>query len=109
MHDALEESPRSNRTGIRELRSELAAFVRRAGGGERIIVSVDGRPVAQLGPLEPTGAPSLDDLAASGMVRLPGRDDHPAKPIPAVIPVDARPRGVLAELRGGLPESGRRR
>src|SRR5213592_4960645 len=44
------------RVGIRELRNDVAAVVRRAAAGERITVTVDGRPVAQLGPLEPAGA-----------------------------------------------------
>src|SRR3546814_20459671 len=45
--------------GARELRANLAAALRQAGAGERVVVTVDGRPVAQLGPLEPSGTPSL--------------------------------------------------
>jgi prevent-host-death family protein len=88
------------RVGIRGLRNDVAAIVRRAGGGERIIVTVDGEPVAQLGPLEPPGAPTIDDLAAAGLVRLPGRPDHPTPPDPFGVPVDIRPASVIAELRG---------
>ncbi|MEZ5243772.1 MAG: type II toxin-antitoxin system prevent-host-death family antitoxin [Acidimicrobiales bacterium] len=88
------------RIGIRGLRNDVAAIVRRAGGGERIIVTVDGEPVAQLGPLEPPGAPTIDDLAAAGLVRLPGRPDHPAAPEPFGVPVDIRLASVIAELRG---------
>lgn len=89
------------RVGIRGLRNDVAAIVRRAGGGERIIVTVDGEPVAQLGPLEPTGAPTIDDLAAAGLVRLPGRSDHPAPPDPFGVPVDVRVASVITALRGG--------
>ena len=89
-----------NRLGIRDLRADLAAVVRRAHGGERIIVTVDGEPVAQLGPLEPTGEPTIDDLAAAGLVRLPGRDDRPGPPEPFGVPVDVRLPNVIAELRG---------
>jgi len=88
------------RIGIRGLRNDVAAVVRRAGGGERIIVTVDGEPVAQLGPLEPTGEPTIDDLAAAGLVRLPGRADHPDAPAPFGVPVDIRLSSVIAELRG---------
>ena len=42
--------------GIRELRANLAAAARRAGAGERVVITVDGEPVAQLGPVEPTDA-----------------------------------------------------
>ena len=93
-------SPKMQRVGIRALRNDVAAIVRRAGGGERIIVTVDGDPVAQLGPLEPTGEPSLDDLAAAGLVRLPGRPDRPSAPDPFGVPVDIRLSSVIAGLRG---------
>ncbi|MDG2026545.1 MAG: type II toxin-antitoxin system prevent-host-death family antitoxin [Acidimicrobiales bacterium] len=89
-----------DRIGARELRNNVAAVVRRAGGGERVIVTVDGEPVAQLGPLEPTGQPTIDDLAAAGLVRLPGRADHPPAPEPFGVPVDIRLPDVIAELRG---------
>lgn len=67
-----------DRIGIRELRAHAAAAVRRAGAGERIVITVDGRPVAQLGPLDPLDAePTLEDLAARGLVRLANRPDRP--------------------------------
>jgi prevent-host-death family protein len=89
-----------DRIGVRELRSNVAAVVRRAGRGERIVVTVDGEPVAQIGPLEAAGPPTLDDLAAAGLVRLPGRPDRPAPPEPFGVPVDVRLASVIAELRG---------
>src|SRR6185503_7429659 len=49
---------------IRELRANLAAAVRRAEAGHRVVITVGGRPVAQLGPLDSgAGPPTLDDLA----------------------------------------------
>src|SRR6478752_2629764 len=39
--------------GIRDLRAEAATVVRRAAAGERIVVTVAGRPMAQVGPLDP--------------------------------------------------------
>jgi prevent-host-death family protein len=90
------------RVGIRELRNNVAAVVRRAAAGERVVVTVDGRPVAQLGPLEPrAGAgPTLDDLVASGLVAPPRRPDRPAAPEPHALPVDARAARVLDAVRG---------
>ena len=90
-----------DRVGIRELRNQVAAVVRRAGGGERVVVTVDGVPVAQLGPLSPAGGPTLDDLVAAGLAVPPRRPDRPAPPAPADVPVDVRPAAVLDELRGG--------
>jgi prevent-host-death family protein len=37
----------------KELRNDVGAILRRAEAGERITVTVSGRPVAQLGPVEP--------------------------------------------------------
>jgi prevent-host-death family protein len=89
------------RVGIRELRNQVAAVVRRAEAGERVVITVDGRPVAQLGPLEPDGPPTLDDLVASGLARPPRRLDRPPAPDPIDPPIDARSGTVLDELRGG--------
>jgi prevent-host-death family protein len=91
----------ASRVAVRQLRNEVAAVVRRAGAGERVVVTVDGRPVAQLGPLEPAGRPTLDDLVASGLVEPP-RSDHrpPADPPLLRFQVDSRPDRLLREVRG---------
>jgi prevent-host-death family protein len=89
-----------NHVGVRELRNQVAAVVRRAGAGDRIIVTVDGVPVAQLGPIESAGGPTLDDLIAGGLVRPPGRRDKPEPPDAAILPVDLHADAVLDEIRG---------
>ena len=67
--------------GIRELRGRLTSLVRRAGHGERIVVTIGGRPVAQLGPIEAGGDEvTLADLAARGLVEPAARGDRPADP-----------------------------
>ena len=88
------------RIGIRELRANLAAAVRQAATGERVVVTIDGRPVAQLGPLEPAGRPSLEELAAAGLVDPPRRADRPAPPAALDAAVDVRLDRVLDEVRG---------
>ncbi len=87
--------------GARELRANLAAAVRQAGAGARVVITLDGRPVAQLGPLEPVGAPLLTDLAAAGLVEPPRRSDRPGPPDALDAAVDVRLDRVLAEVRGG--------
>lgn len=48
----------------RELRNQAGAVLRRAEQGERFTITVDGRPVAELGPLPGARQPaSLADLA----------------------------------------------
>ncbi|MBA2414330.1 MAG: type II toxin-antitoxin system prevent-host-death family antitoxin [Geodermatophilaceae bacterium] len=39
------------RVASRELRNATAGLLRRAGSGERVIITVNGEPVAELGPL----------------------------------------------------------
>ena len=87
--------------GTRELRAHLATALRQAEAGERVVITVDGRPVAQLGPLEPAGAPTLAELAASGLVDPPRRADRPSPPVALDTAVDVRLDRVLAEVRGG--------
>jgi prevent-host-death family protein len=70
--------------GIREIRGSLAAWVRRAHAGERIVITVDGTPVAQLAPLTPDVADTtIADLIARGRVVAPRRRDgwSPADPV----------------------------
>jgi prevent-host-death family protein len=89
------------RLGVRELRAGLAAALRRAEGGERVVVTVDGRPVAQLGPVEPDGPTvTIDDLAARGLLVPARRDDRPAPSM--VMPVWAGTRldQLVREVRG---------
>lgn len=84
---------------VRELRANLAAAVRRAGAGHREVITVGGRPVAQLGPLEPThGEPTLDDLAGRGLV-IRARRPHPDPDVVVALAVGARLDRLVGEIR----------
>jgi prevent-host-death family protein len=86
-------------TSVRALRAELAAAVRRAAAGERTIVTVNGRPQAQLGPLHDL-APDLERRGASG-AGLPPRRTTRWRPPPAVaVWSGVRIDRALVELRG---------
>lgn len=89
------------RLGIRDMRRRLTALVRRAGTGERIVITIAGRPVAQLGPVEATSAqPTIDDLVARGLLEAAHRADRP----PPDLRVDSWTGGrldrALREVRG---------
>jgi antitoxin (DNA-binding transcriptional repressor) of toxin-antitoxin stability system len=86
-------------TSVRNLRAGLAAAVRRAARGEHTVVTVNGHPTAQLGPLDEQG-PDLERLVASGAV-VPPRRTSPWRP-PAPVPVwsGVRIDRALVELRG---------
>ena len=84
---------------MRELRNQTAALIRRAGQGERVIVTVDGRPVAQLGPIERDGI-TLDDLVARGLLVAARRPDR-GRPGSTYAPYRGfRLDRALQELRG---------
>jgi hypothetical protein len=61
-----------------------------------------GRPVAQLGPVEPvaSAAVTLSDLAAAGLVLAPRRDDRPPADLVVALPVGSRMDRLIAEVRG---------
>jgi prevent-host-death family protein len=92
------------RVGIRELRNNVASVVRRAAAGERIVVTVEGVPTAQLGPVTPRAAAelTLDDLVVAGLAEPPARRDDlaPEAPDAEDVPVDVRLDRVIDELRG---------
>src|SRR5262249_53224952 len=111
VHDAML-SPRSLRRqpmlcthvymNIRELRANLAAAVRQAEAGHRVVVTVGGRAIAQLGPLEPSGGdrpPTNDDLAARGLVVKARRSDRPEPDVLVAVPVGTRLDRLVAEVR----------
>lgn len=52
--------------GIRALKQNASAVVARASAGERVIITENGRPVAQMLPL---GADRLAELEAAGLLR----------------------------------------
>ena len=85
--------------GVRELRSGLAEAVRRAGAGERTVVTSGGRPVAQLGPLD-ADAPDLERLIGAGAVIPPRRTSEWRAPAPVAVWAGVRIDQVLRELRG---------
>lgn len=75
-------------------------MVRLAEAGERMVITVDGVPRAQLGPLVPTGVPTIEDLIATGLVRPAATRDHPGSCPPVALPIDARPDLAIEEQRG---------
>ena len=89
------------RIGIRELRNNVASVVRRATKGERLVVTVDGHPVAQVGPLNPDAEGfTLWDLAGAGLVEPPRRRDQPGPPKPEPMPANLRVDRILDQVRG---------
>jgi prevent-host-death family protein len=59
----------------RELRNQAGAVLRRAEQGERFTITVDGRPVAELGPLPGARTPAGPDRLAA-IIAETRVDDH---------------------------------
>jgi prevent-host-death family protein len=86
--------------GIRELRADLATVVRRAGAGEPTVISVNGEPVAVLGPLAGEPVVSLEVLVSAGAL-IPARrtDGHLPSEVVSTFG-NVRLDRLLAEIRG---------
>jgi len=71
--------------GIRELHDQLSRYLRHVAGGEEIFVTMRGRPVARLSPVD--GADPLEDLRRRGLIQEPRRKDwrprRSGRPIPS--------------------------
>ena len=87
--------------GIRELRGDLAAMIRRAATGQRVTVSVGGRPTAMIGPIEDTGeSQSTAALVAGGLLIPPRRVDDARETPPVPVWSGIRLDRALREVRG---------
>lgn len=78
---------RDHEVGIRELHDKLSMYVRRVAEGEEIIVTMRGRAVARLTPVE--ASDPLADLRARGLVTEPTRDWRPSA---------GRPKAKVSDL-----------
>jgi prevent-host-death family protein len=67
------------RIGIRELRDNLTATIRRVRGGETFEVTHDGEPVAVLAPVKRS---RLDELIAVGQATVPTQPLTLPEPVP---------------------------
>ena len=73
------QSGRWSGSGIRELRNYASRVVARARAGERILITVDGVPAAEIGPIAgPPRERSLEELIAAGLVVAPREPNEPA-------------------------------
>ena len=88
--------------GIRELRADLAARIRRAAAGETTLVTVNGRPAAQLGPVGASAAePSpMAALVSAGAVIPPRRPDRHVAERTVAVWGAVRLDRLLREIRG---------
>ena len=88
------------RIAVRELRNQVSRVVCRARAGERMLITVDGVPVAEIGPVRATDrGTSLPELIATGAVTGPRSRTaaRPPRPVPA--PSGRLSSSILNDLR----------
>jgi prevent-host-death family protein len=91
-----------DRVGIRELRNYASRVVARARAGERIVITVDGVPAAEIGPISgPSHERTMAELVAGGLV-IPPRTgvDRTVRPHPVRLPGTRSASDVVIEERG---------
>ena len=81
------------------LRKELALYLRRAKNGEQIIITVDGKPFAQIGPLEANKASGMEYLISSGLLNEPTSQGESKNLTYMSFPIDMSLQTLLLELR----------
>ncbi|MCC7123387.1 MAG: type II toxin-antitoxin system prevent-host-death family antitoxin [Acidobacteria bacterium] len=85
-------------TGIRELKDNLSAYIRRVEAGERVSVTAHGRVVAELVPAGSgagrTRGGRWDELMATGVLHAPEEAGDPFEDWPDI----RLPRGTAAAL-----------
>jgi prevent-host-death family protein len=88
------------RIAVRELRNQASRVVRRARAGERLIITVDGVPAAEIGPVSTMERPgSIEELIATGAVLGPRVRTAPPPPRPVRAPSGRSSSDVLRQLR----------
>lgn len=85
-------------TGIRELKNNLSAYIRRVEAGERVSVTAHGRVVAELVPpgggLDRASTGRWEELVASGCLHAPAESGDPFEDWPDI----DLPQGTAAAL-----------
>jgi len=90
-----------DRVGVRELRNYTSRLVARARAGERILITVDGVPAAEIGPIVgPPHERTIEELVAAGLVIPPRVANHPpAKARPVKLPGRRRASDIVIDDR----------
>lgn len=76
-----------NTTGIRELKEQLSAYIRRVKSGETIVITERGKPVGRLVPYSDSLADKLEAMQEAGFIGWNGQ--------------------LLGEVEPGVPNKGK--
>ncbi len=88
--------PTVERIGVRELRNYASRVIARARAGEQILITVDGVPAAEIGPISgPPHERTMEEFVAAGLV-IPARDR--TQPAPRAHPIRLPGRRTTSEV-----------
>lgn len=79
--------------GVRELKANLSAFLRRVKAGSTIVITDRGRPVGRIVPERPSLEAKLRDLGEAGVIAWSGERLRPVQP-----PARTRGTRTVADL-----------
>lgn len=87
--------------GTRDLRANLAHYLRAATNGHTFFITLDGLPVAQLSPIgQQANQTSLEALIASGLVLAPSNEEREMSAAGFELPAGLSSDRALREIRG---------
>ena len=75
--------------GVRELHDHLSRYVQRVAAGEEVTVTMRGKPVARLSPIDKEDP--FEELRRRGLIREPSNRD-------ASLPKPIRAKGTVSDL-----------
>ena len=67
--------------GIRELKAQLSAYIRRVKAGGTVVITDRGTPVGRIVPLSPSIEARVQELTETGLVAWSGRKLAPLAPV----------------------------
>ena len=68
------------KVGIRELKSQLARYLRRAKAGDTVIITERGKPIVQMTPVKPSLEEKMQKMIDAGLAEWSGRKLKPHTP-----------------------------
>lgn len=85
---------------VRQLRNDVSRILKRVESGERLIVTSNGEPVAEIGPIrQRSDKPTLEELIAAGRVTPPRTRGAPAPAHPVPFDGPMASEEILEEHR----------
>ncbi|MBI5304842.1 MAG: type II toxin-antitoxin system prevent-host-death family antitoxin [Chloroflexi bacterium] len=66
--------------GIRELKEQLARYIRQVKAGNTLVITERGKPVGRIVPVKSSTEERMQELIKAGVIEWSGRNLKPAKP-----------------------------